>query len=138
MKQRGKKSSASLQVVEKSPISATERLEPPSSLTVEQKNVWIQVVNDMRAEWFTDSTAPLLAQYCRHVVSSERIAQMIEDLGEDDDVGEFERLLRMQERESRIIASLATKMRVSQQATYSDTKTKRSGRSKTSKKLWEQ
>ena len=135
MKQRGKKSSASLQVVKESPVTCQERLEPPSDLTIEQKKVWISVVNDMIAEWFTDATAPLLAQYCRHVVSSNRIAQMIEDLDKSADVGDFERLLKMQGLESQRITTLATKMRLTQQSEYLKTKPRKA---KTSKKLWEQ
>jgi hypothetical protein len=45
---------------------------------------------------------------------------------------EFDRLLKMQERESRVIASLATKMRITQQAT-----TNHRGNRIESKKLWE-
>jgi hypothetical protein len=44
--------------------------------------------------------------------------------GDDIDVTEYDKLLKMQERESRILVSLATKMRITQQATYHPEKVK--------------
>lgn len=71
------------------------------------------------ADWFSPSTAPLLAQYCRHIVSARRIAELIEKATSDPElsVKDYDRLLKIQQRESAIIRSLATTMRISQQAT---------------------
>lgn len=139
MKQRGRKSGASLTVVAASAVEAIERPQPPPYLTDEQRIEWVRVVNDMAAEWFSDSTEAILAQYCRHAVSANRIATMIEGLDDMEDpllaAQAFDKLLGMQERESRILVSLATKMRLTQQSTYSDQKQKRGGGS--GKKLWE-
>ena len=71
------------------------------------------------ADWFSKSNGPLLAQYCRHVVRARRIAELVQQ-AEDDaalQVKDYDRLLKMQERETRAISGLATKMRISQQAT---------------------
>jgi hypothetical protein len=61
---------------------------------------------------------------------------MIEDLegGSNIDVLAYDKLLHMQERESRIMVSLATKMRITQQATYDREKTKPK---QVAKKPWE-
>lgn len=78
----------------------------------------------------------MLAQYCRHVVSSRHIAKLIYDLETKKggfDVGEYDQLLKMQEREGRALSSLATRMRMTQQATFDKSKTK----PKEAKKLWE-
>ena len=61
----------------------------------------------------------LLAQYCRHITTARRLARLIEemDAAADINVRDYGRLLKAQERESRTLASLATGMRISQQAT---------------------
>ena len=118
MKQRGRK--AALAIVHGSAISAIDRPEPLAELTNEQRIEWILVVNSLPADWFPDETHKVLAQYCRHAVASRHVSQMVEQLeaGKDIDVSEYDKLLKMQERESRILVSLATKMRMTQQATY--------------------
>jgi hypothetical protein len=87
-------------------------------LTGEQRVEWIAIVSRMPSNWFPRQTYPLLVQYCRHVVSSRRIAQLI-DLEESSDAftpETYDRLLKMQERETRSLATLAVKMRLSRSA----------------------
>lgn len=125
---RGRKSAASLEVVTAvgGVVSAIQRPEPPPELTDEQSHEWRAVVNRLPAEWFPRETHGLLAQYCRHVVAARRIAQLIAEFEARDeiDVEQYDRLLKMQEREGRAISSLATRMRISQQATLDREKRK--------------
>lgn len=142
MKQRGRKKN--IQLAQPSPISAIDRPEPATELTPEQRLVWIQVVNSLPAEWFDDYSTQSLTQYCRHVIEARRIAglieQLLDDAGESIDIVEFtqayDKLLKLQERESRMIASLMTKMRLTQQSTWSDQKSKSTNRAKV-KAPWE-
>lgn len=124
MKQRGRK--GLLSVVQDSAVSAVDRPEPLPELTPEQRVIWIETVNSLPADWFPGETHKTLAQYCRHVVSSRHVSQLIEqlELGKTVDVSEYDKLLKMQERESRILLSLATKMRMTQQSTYHPEKVK--------------
>jgi hypothetical protein len=147
MKQRGRRSSASLTVVP-SAIESIPRQPAPSELTKEQVGIWRAVVAAEPADWFSGSTQPLLAQFCRHVVAARRVAKMIAALeteiaaksAEDCErlavmlsaAKVFDRLQKMQERESRAIASLATKMRITHQAT-----TNHRGNKIEAKKPWE-
>ena len=129
MEGRGRRSAASLSVISSSGIETVERPRPPQDLTPEQGAEWISVVNRMPADWFPRETHGMLAQYCRHVVASRRVAQLIAAAESDEDEQEFsvkdyDRLLKMQEREGRAISSLATKMRLSQQSTYDKSKRK--------------
>ena len=135
MKQRGRKQN--LAIVQESPISAQDRPEPTPDLTPEQRIEWIQVVNSLPAEWFPAETYSLLAQYCKHVVAARHIAELIQraEGAEELDVTDYDKLLKMQERESRIIASLGTKMRITQQSTWSDQKVK-TGKGKKAKSPW--
>jgi len=127
MAQRGRKSAASLEVISSSGITTVRRPDPVSELSDEQAEVWRSVVNRLPADWFPAETHPLLAQYCRHVISARHVAELIAKLERQDgklDIDEYDRLLKMQEREGRAISSLATRMRISQQSTLDREKIK--------------
>lgn len=125
MKQRGRKSAASLEVVS-SNVAPIERPTVPDDLTDEQAEVWQKITNRMPADWFPAETWPLLGMYCRHVVAARRVAQLIEQAEESPDleVETLDRLYKMQEREGRAMSSLATKMRLTQQTTYDKSRKK--------------
>jgi hypothetical protein len=118
MKQRGRLSADALAITSKV-FDRVERLRPPPELTDEEVEIWAGVVNSQPADWLSPGAAPLLAQYCRHVVQAKRVAALIEQATSDVELGvkDYERLLKMQQRESVVVAHLATKMRLSQQAT---------------------
>lgn len=126
METRGRKSAAELTLVKADGLAAIRRPDPPQELTDEQAHEWRSVVNRLPAEWFPRETHGMLAQYCRHVVSARRVAQLIADLEQNEDfsVEDYDRLLKMQEREGRAISSLATRMRISQQSTLDREKKK--------------
>lgn len=130
---RGRKSAAELALP--AVTAEIQRPDAPYDLTDEQTEEWWAVVNRMPADWFPRETHALLANYCRHVVMARRVAQLIQaaEKQEQLDVDEYDKLGKMMERESRIIASLSTKMRISQQATY-DPKRKKGSQVK---KPWE-
>jgi hypothetical protein len=120
MKQRGRQI-APLEVLT-SPLDRTERQRAPHELNDEETEVWFAVVNSMPADWLTPSTVPLLTQYCRHVLQAKRVAELIERASgkKDLELMDYNRLLAMQERESRAICTLATKMRISQKSNVSE------------------
>lgn len=116
---RGRKSAAALEMVRPAAIELIERPRCPHDLNDEEAEVWASVVDRMPADWFPAETHPLLIQYCRSVIQARRVAELIEQATSDPDlsVSAYDRLLKMQARCSASIAMLATKMRVSQQAT---------------------
>jgi hypothetical protein len=117
---RGRASAASLEVA-KPTTERVARPEAPYDLTDEQTEEWWAVVNRLPADWFPRETHAVLSQYCRHVVSARRVAQLIqsEETGEGFDLDQYDKLLKMQEREGRALSSLATRLRITQQATVS-------------------
>lgn len=126
MKQRGRVGAASREITPVAMIEIVPRQKPPHDLTDEETEIWADVVNAEAADWFSPSTRPLLAQYARHVVHARRIAELLEKATGDVDpdtkkptlqISDYDRLLKMQQRESLVIATLATKMRISQQST---------------------
>lgn len=124
MIKRGRKSIAQKQA--EAVISRMDRPLAPHDLNDEETEFWARIVESLPGDWFTASTLPLLTQYCRHSVQARRIAELVERAGSDPDLElrDYDRLLKMQQRESAALASLATKMRISQQSTYDKSKKK--------------
>lgn len=121
---RGRKSGAELSVV--SPIETISRPDAPYDLTDEQVDEWWAIVNRMPADWFPRETHPMLAQLCRHIVRARRLSQLLNAMERkpEFEMKDYRDLLRSEEEQSRAIASLSTKMRISQQATIDKRKTK--------------
>lgn len=119
MAKRGRQSAAELAVVQ-NVTEIVPRPVAPDDLTDEQAAEWDAIVARLPADWFPRETHGLLKQYCRHAVEARRIAQLVDQLcaGEDFDVMAYDKLLQMQEREGRAMSSLATRMRLTQQATF--------------------
>lgn len=126
MEGRGRKSAASLTVVSSNPTQAYQRPAAPDDLTEEQAREWAAVVNRLPADWFPRETHPVLAAYCRHIVAGRHIAQLISKIekGRSIEVDDYDKLLKMQERESRAVTACARSMRLTQQTTYLPTKQK--------------
>ena len=119
MGERGRKSAASLSVISGSGIETIRRPDPPTELTDEQADEWRAVVTRLPADWFPRETHGMLAAYCRHVVTARRVAQIVQQIesAKEFDINAYDQALKMQEREGRAVSSLATRMRISQQAT---------------------
>lgn len=119
---RGRRSSASLEVTQDGSIERVARPDAPYDLTDLQTEEWWAIVERLPADWFPRETHSVLAQLCRHVVAARRVAQLIAACEAEDelDLAQYDQLLRMQERETRCMTSVATKLRITQQSTRSD------------------
>lgn len=121
MEGRGRKSAASLSVISGGVI---QRIEPPAGLTDSQAGLWRSIMATKPACWWTADNAPLLAEYVRAVDMGNLLAFQIEALlaGGDpvETAAHLKCLLDMRDKESRRAMSLATKMRLSQQSSYTD------------------
>lgn len=107
-------------------VETIQRPDAPYDLTDEQTDEWWSIVNRMPADWFPRETHGMLSQYCRHIVSARRVAQLIDHAlkSKNFSVDDYNQLLIMQEREGRALSSLATRMRLTQQTTYKKSKQK--------------
>ena len=120
MRQRGRKSSASLSVV---PVSTEgRRPSPPGHLDATAKKLWKAIVDDSPSGWFNVAQECLLAGYCAHASAAQFISKLIEKerptdlLGDRDKLRHYSRLLGMRVRETAAMSSLATRMRLTQQS----------------------
>lgn len=140
MQQRGRKSPASLSVV----VGTIDgRPKAPDDLTQDQAEVWERTVSNEPKEFFrTAATQELLKQYCRHVVSASRLGGLVEEAEQSElstaaDLGDYDRLLRMRERETKAVLSVATKLRITNQSRYTDKAAGTAARNAPDRKLWE-
>jgi hypothetical protein len=121
MAERGRKSAASLSVIAG---TIDGRPNPPSDLNKAQKEIWERTVANEAADVFkTAALQQLLKEYCRHVVSAMKLAAMIEAMEalqqmSPDDLGDYDKLLKMRDRETKALADKATKLRLTNQARY--------------------
>jgi hypothetical protein len=103
-------------------LERIERVAEPYDLTPEERAVWRAVVDDFPAHWFTPATVPLLRQYCRHTVQANQLAEDItrtrDNLAEQpvEMYGALAKLIKLQANESRVLTTLAVKMRIAQQS----------------------
>ena len=112
--QRGRKSAENLSKVVA--LVPGQRPEPPAELTRAQAAVWKTTIWALRVDWFGPENFPLLTQYCRHAALADVIAKAINVTSIQTDLSRFARLTAMQARESAVIASLATRMRLTIQS----------------------
>ena len=128
---RGRKSKAELMVADGA-LRVGDRPQPPLCLNARAEDEWNRVVNRMPSDWFTDETLSTLQAYCEHTAEGEAIQLMIERvrklaMGDDESYKRYRDLLRDKELQTRAALSCATKMRMTQQSSYT---TQASGTSK--------
>lgn len=123
MRQRGRKKPSTLAAVTQKSVEVLRRFDPPEDFSVEEREIWNSVIEAVPNDWFTKANLPLLIQYCRHVDQSRYISTLLAMRDAVDTDGylvltlkDYDKLLQMQDRETKAITSLATRMRISQQS----------------------
>lgn len=96
----------------------------------------------MPSDWFTDETLSLLQAYCEHVAEGEAIQLMIEQvrslaMKDDESYKRYRDLLRDKELQTRAALSCATKMRMTQQSSYTDKASATAKNKSSPRKPWE-
>ena len=106
---RGRKSKAELSVVK---VKTTDIAPPPHEFSQEQQDEWNRMIVAMGAAGFTEVDRRQLESYCRHAITLRRVGQLITDheKSEEFNVKTYDTLLKMQERESRCLASLSVRL----------------------------
>lgn len=140
MAERGRKSAASLSVIVG---SIDGRPSPPDDLNKAQREIWERTVANEATEVFkTAALQQLLKEYCRHVVSAKKLAAMVEAMEAlspmpADDLGDYDKLLKMRDRETKALADKATKLRLTNQARYTPHAAATAAKKGTERKPWQ-
>jgi hypothetical protein len=120
---RGPRSGADLARVV---VPMTEhRPAPPAELTKGQAEEWRRIVDRMPHDWFPQETHSILVALCRHICHAREIAGMINEFqpawcAEEGGLERLDRLGKMLDREHRGVATMATKLRLTNQSRYTD------------------
>ena len=123
MRQRGRLSAEGRGAVS---LKSFERPEPPKGLTKRQAEEWRAIVGRMPATWFLRETHAMLAGLVRMVERAEDLAAQIERMKTAGEAGtpEYWTQVRLEIDLNKQIMSAMSKMRISQQSTVSQTKSK--------------
>ena len=103
------------------PVQRAERPAPPAELSDFEASVWVRVVDAMPAEWFGAEVLDLLVSYCKHVKVTRTVDEELnqfdpEWLKRADGLSRYKMLTDIRDKHSRVLMSLATKMRLTPQA----------------------
>lgn len=114
---------------------------PPADLSAQESVTWRAVVDTKPVDWWDAASVPLLVAYCRAVAMERTIAEQIhafdaEWLDNEAGLKRYDKLRSMHEGQARTMASLATRMRLSQQSRYHNEKGA-GAKAKTAAKPWE-
>ena len=106
-----------------SPRSPTADRRRRHELTEAEADEWSAIVHRLPQHWFPKETHGLLAAFLKHRSTHRVLCGLIEGidvtvLKMDLGVSHYDKLLAMREREARAMASLATKLRLTNQARY--------------------
>lgn len=88
--------------------------EPPAELVGEQRDVWRSIMLDVPQERMTAENVAIIIQLCRHTVTARIIASIVNALEADGKppIKAYQEALKMRERETKIISSLAQRLRI--------------------------
>jgi hypothetical protein len=109
----GKKSVESLSIAT---IAILTRPKAPKDLNKNQRKIWDDVTKTKPPAWFESDCFPLLRAYCIAANRHDKISKEIElrSISDPDVKG----LMDMEEKQARLLATLGTKMRLTQQSRY--------------------
>jgi hypothetical protein len=110
-------------------LNHAHRPDPPEEMAEAEAKVWRTVVARMPPDWFPAETHGVLTQYCEHVVNANSIADIkhklqAKGLKTPKQWVAYRHILRDEMQQTRQIAALATRMRITQQSTYDKSKKK--------------
>lgn len=143
MKQRGRKSASAATALKVVAGAFGEKPAAPAELTKEQKAIWEKVVSSEHPDFFkTAAVKALLVSYCRHSATADHLDKQVEKavsgpVHQRPDLEDFDRLLKMRDREVRASVNLATKMRLTNQSRYQTTTAANKANQVPARKPWD-
>lgn len=117
MRQRGRRSSASLSVVV--PDGREPPPTPPHALTDEERAIWDDIVGSLRPGWFKGAEHPL-ETYVRAISLERFLSEQIRGTDPSDD-RRLALLMRCQRDQAAIVASFGTKLRLTPRSNFDRT-----------------
>lgn len=120
MNKPGRKSTAELATV---PVLPIQRPQPPDELSPQEAEKWREIVNAQPVDWWTPGNLPLLVAYVRAISAYEFLSGQLErytSLDTDEQIRAYKNLSQVQKAQADLMATMATKMRLTQQSRYTE------------------
>ena len=130
-----RKSAAALAVVPKG--KPDSRTPAPDDLNEAERAMWAEIVDTKPADWFDLDSVPVLKEYIRAAMTCDRLAGMVEEVMAEGDGRDVKTVLDMRDKEARRVASLATKLRLTQQSRYTPQSAATANRKAGGKRPWQ-
>ena len=115
MIQRGRPSQYA--VPARGPIAVVDRLQPPDDFSPKALEIWTRIVTSYPEDWFPAGAAILLEQLCAHAEEAYYIRKLLANERDCCDTQQYNRLLMMQERQTQMLVTLCTKLKLTPQST---------------------
>jgi hypothetical protein len=95
----------------------------PAGLSASQAQKWDAIVHTKPSDWFSEDSFPVLIAYIRAIEVHEKFSTQVEGFDEKklkskSGLSRFVALSAAQEKQARLLATLAAKMRLTQQSRY--------------------
>jgi hypothetical protein len=92
----------------------------PASLTPKQAELWKTFITSKPSDWFDPGSLPLVAALCKHTTSFDDIDALMQglDLSDDEQLKRYSQLELLRDRESKAMANLSAKLRLTIQSRY--------------------
>lgn len=130
-----KQSAAGLSIVPRLPGAS---IEEPADLSPAEVQLWRDVVASKPAEWFGADSAPILKEFVRASVTCDLLDERVKTTMTTGAVGEVKLILDMRDKESKRVAVLATKLRLTQQSRYTPQAAATADKRASGKRPWQQ
>ena len=116
-----RRSAASFATV--APISDSRPAPPADLAAPDQQEEWIEITRSLPQGWFKRPQYPLLAAFCRHASAARKLTVMIDSFQQewllaDDGFDQFSKMLVARQNETKMMVSIATKLRITLQSQY--------------------
>jgi hypothetical protein len=98
---------------------------PPPDLPPEAKECWTLTVGAFKPGWFTDENLKTLERYCRAIALGQHLFKAMAAIDLKADLDTFSKIHSVHIRNSKLIVSLATKLKIWPQSSRSARATKR-------------
>ena len=99
--------------------------------------MWSEIVDSKPSDWFDLDSVPVLKEYIRAALTCDELAGVVERALESGDDKFMKSALDMRDKEARRVASLATKLRLTQQSRYTPQSAATANRKAGGKRPWQ-
>ena len=116
-----RRSAAALSLCVVTPLPMRKRPDPPAGISARQKALWREIVRSKSPDWFDAGSLPILRALVGHIETLEQVQARFTvpvDLSDTDGLSLLDKLSRLRDRESKAVASLSVKLRLSTQSRY--------------------